>query len=182
MGCGVLFLFFLNTLKGKLLELSDFSDFLGFFKVIKYQQVTLTLNDSTTVLPFALPICIYQIFGVFGHQARPSGLTVHKSFIEKIHLWPSIFFLCCDSSDPPLHVYDSGWHKPHGPLCFLNSLIGIRNIPIATTCLTFPSQSCWADEGNSAPSETIRLFCRQAPNERGSVYHRRAQHLPHTYL
>lgn len=65
-------------------------------------------------------------------------------------------FLCWEHLVPPLHVYNStnGWNKPHGPFWFLNILIVIPNIPMATTCLTFPSQSHWAGEDGSSPSET----------------------------
>lgn len=91
-------------------------------------------------------------------------------------------FLCWESSVPPSHVYDTtnGWNKPRGPLCFLNSLIGIPKIPMATTCLTFPSQLHWADEGSSSPSETKHLFCRQTPDESDSGYHREQHNTSHT--
>lgn len=72
-----------------------------------------------------------------------------------------MFFLCWESSVPTLHVYNStnDWKKTHDPSCFLNSLIEIPNIPMATTCLTFPSQLPWADERCSSLSETTHLFC-----------------------
>lgn len=60
-----------------------------------------------------------------------------------------------------LHMYNSAnyWTKQHDTSCFLNSLIGITNIPMATTCLTFISQLPWAEESCSSLSETTHLFC-----------------------
>lgn len=137
-------------------------------------------------LPFALPISISQI--CLWPPARASSLTVHKYLksSQAMSICDHQYFLTgsWESSVPLLHMYNStsGWNKPHGPFCFLNSLIVIPNIPMATTRLAFPSQSHWADEGSSYPSEKIHLFCRQTPDERGLDYRRAAQHLPHTYL
>lgn len=81
---------------------------------------------------------------------------------------------------PTLHVYNStnDWNKPHDCLCFLNSLIGTPNIPMATTCLTFTSQLPWAHERCSTLSETTHLFYRQPPDERDVGCCRAAQHPP----